>query len=75
MFTTLLDLFSIGTIAIPTHIELIFKIVYILDICILKPIIKQHVEMICVLVINLIIPPNIIKQHLLETFFHPEVGR
>ncbi len=35
---------------------------------------KQLIESICVLVVNLTIPPNIIKQHLLETFFHPEVG-
>jgi hypothetical protein len=24
--------------------------------------------------VNLVIPPNIIKQHLPETFFYPEVG-
>jgi hypothetical protein len=67
-------LFSIGTIAIPTHIEPISKIVYIPDICILKPILKQHVEPICVSVINLTLPPNIVKQHPLEMFFHPKVG-
>jgi hypothetical protein len=28
----------------------------------------------CVLAINVVIPPNIIEQHLPETFFHPKVG-
>jgi hypothetical protein len=67
-------LFSIGTIVIPTRIEPISKIVYIPYISILKPILKQHVEPICVLVVNLAIPLDIVKQHLLETFFHPKVG-
>jgi len=35
---------------------------------------KELVESVCVLTINLAIPPNIIKQHLPETFSHPKVG-
>jgi nucleosome binding factor SPN SPT16 subunit len=35
---------------------------------------KTLVELVCVLHVNLVIPPNIVKQHLLETFFHLEVG-
>jgi hypothetical protein len=73
MFAMKLGLFSIGTIVIPTHIELVFKLAYILHSSITKPFTKQHVELICVLVINLTIPPNIVKQHLPKTFFHPKV--
>jgi hypothetical protein len=73
MFTIDLDLFSIGTIIILTHIASISNLVFILDINIVKLIPKQHVELICVLVVNLVIPPNIVKQHLLMTFFHPKV--
>jgi hypothetical protein len=75
MFTTKVDLFSIGTIEVATHTELISKSIHILNLSIIDLIPKQHVELVCVLIINLIIPPNIIKQHLPETFFHPEVGK
>jgi hypothetical protein len=74
MFTTKLDLFSIGTIEIPTHIELVSKPIHILDLNITKLVPKQHVEPICVLAINLAIPPDIVKQHLPKIFFHLEVG-
>ncbi len=30
--------------------------------------------MLCVLVVNLAIPPDVVKQHLPKTFFHLEVG-
>jgi hypothetical protein len=69
MFTTKLDLFSIGTIEVPTHTKPIF----IPNLSIIKPV-PKCVELVCVLVINLVISPNIIKQCLLETFFHPKVG-
>jgi hypothetical protein len=68
-------MFSIGTIKIPIHTELVFKLIHITNFNISKLIPKQLVEPICVLVVNLAIPPNIIKQHLSETFFHPKVGQ
>jgi hypothetical protein len=74
MFATNLDLFSIGTIIVPIHIESISKLVFILDINITKLVPKQCVELVCVLANNLTIPPDIVKQHLLEAFFHQEVG-
>jgi hypothetical protein len=61
MFATKLDLFLIGTIEVPTHIELVFKPIHILDLNKTKLVPKQHVEHICVLAINLAIPPNIVK--------------
>jgi hypothetical protein len=73
MFATKLDLFSIGTIEVPTHIELISKLIYILDLKTTKLIPKQPIELVCVIVVNLNIPPNNIKQHLPKTFFHPKV--
>jgi hypothetical protein len=36
---------------------------------------KQPIKSIGVLVVKLIIPLDIIKQHLHETFFHLEVGK
>jgi hypothetical protein len=75
MFIIGLDLFSIRTIKIPTHIELVSKPVHIPNLSIADPIPKQHVESTCVLDINQTIPPNTIKQHILETLFHPEVGK
>jgi hypothetical protein len=74
MFATKLDMFSIRTIIIPIHIELVSKLVDIPDLSIAKSVPKQHVELVCVLIVNLTIPLNIVKQHLLETFFHPKVG-
>jgi hypothetical protein len=35
---------------------------------------KQLIEWACVLVVNLVIPLDTIKQHLHDTFFHLEVG-
>ncbi len=74
MFTIKLNLFSIGTIEIPTHIELISKPVHILVLSIVELVSKQLVESVCVLAINLSIPLDIVEQHLPETFFHLEVG-
>jgi hypothetical protein len=73
MFATKLELFSIGTIEVPIHTELISKPVHIPNHSMVDLIPKQFVELVCVLIINLIIPPDIIKQ-LLENFFHPKVG-
>ncbi len=39
-----------------------------------KPILKQPIVPIDVLAMKLAIPLDIVKQHLLKTFFHPEVG-
>jgi hypothetical protein len=50
------------------------KSVGIPNLSITEPIPKQHVELICVLIVNLVIPLDIVKQHLPETFFHPKVG-
>jgi hypothetical protein len=66
MFATKLDLFSIITIIIPTHIKLVFKLVDILDFSIAELVPKQHVELICILTVDLTIPPDIVKQHLLQ---------
>ncbi len=74
MFAIELDLFSIGAIIVPTHVELVSKTICIQDLNIAKLVPKQHVQLVCVLVVNLAIPPNTIKQHLLETFFHLEIG-
>jgi hypothetical protein len=74
MFAIELNMFSIGTIVVPTHIELVLKSTFLPNFSIAKPVPKQLVEPICVLVINLTIPPNIIKQCLLEIFFHLKVG-
>ncbi len=60
MLATKLDLFSIGTIVVPTHIEPIPKPICILDIIMVKPILKQHVVPIDVLAMKLAIPPNTI---------------
>jgi hypothetical protein len=74
MFATKLNLFSIITIVVTTHTEPIPKPICILDIIMAKPILKQHVIPLNVLNVKLIIPLDIVKQHLLETFFHLEVG-
>jgi hypothetical protein len=72
MFAIKLDVFSIGTIVIPIHVEPISKTIYIQDLNIAKLVPKQSTSM-C-LVVNLAIPPNTIEQHLLEIFFHLEAG-
>jgi hypothetical protein len=74
MFATKLDLFLIGTIEVPTHIELVSKPIHIPYLNITKLVPKQHVELICVLTINLVIPLDIVKQHPPKIFFHLEVG-
>ncbi len=66
MFATKLDLFSIGTIEVPTHTEVVSKPIHTPNLSITNPIPKQIVESICVL----IIPPNTIKQHLPKNNFH-----
>jgi len=75
MFATKLDLFSIRIITIPIHTEHVFKPVSVPNIIMAKPILKQHVVPTYVLIVKLIIPPNIIKQYILEIFFHPQVGK
>jgi len=74
MFAIELNMFSIGTIVVPTHTKPIPKPVYIPDIGRAEPIQKQHVKMVGVLVIKLAIPSNTIKHHLCEICFHPKVG-
>jgi hypothetical protein len=61
IFATELDRLSIGTVKIPIHIEPIFMLVHIPDLSIVEPIPKQPVELVCVLAINLTIPPDIVK--------------
>ncbi len=75
MFVTKLDLFSIGTIKVSTHIKLVSKPIHTPNLNTTYPIPKKIVESVCVLIINLVIPPNIIKQHLPKTFFHQKVGK
>jgi hypothetical protein len=67
-------LFSIGTKEIPIHIEQLSKPVCIPKLSITKPVLKQFVEPVCVLVVNLVIPLDTIKQHLPKNFSHPEEG-
>jgi hypothetical protein len=74
MFAKKLYLFSMGTITIPIHIKHVPTPIYIPDLGIVEPIQNQLIKLIDVLVGKLIIPPNTIKQHLLKTFFHSEVG-
>ncbi len=66
MSVTEWDMFLIGTIEVPTHIEPVLKPICIPNLSIAKLVLKQYVELVCVLAINLIIPPNVIKQHLFE---------
>jgi hypothetical protein len=64
MFATKLDLFSIGTIVVPTHTKPIFKIECISNLRITKHVQTQFVKLVCFVVVNLIIPLDIVKQHL-----------
>jgi hypothetical protein len=75
MFTIELNLFSIGTIVVSTHIEHVPYPVYIPDIGITESVKKEPVKMVGVLVVKLVIPLDIVKQHLLESFFHLKVGK
>jgi hypothetical protein len=54
-------MFSIRTIAIPIHIEHVPKPVCIPNIIMAKPILKQLIVPIDVLVVKLAIPPDIVK--------------
>jgi len=74
MFATKLDLFSIGTIEVSTHTKLVSKPIHTPNLNTTYPIPKQIVELVCVLIINLVIPLNTIKQHLLEKIFHQKIG-
>ncbi len=65
----------IGTITTPIHIKLIPKLICIPNIVMVEPILKQTIKSIGVLVVKLVIPLDIVKQHLLEIFFHSEVGK
>jgi hypothetical protein len=61
MFAIELYLFSIGTIAVLTHIEPIPTTNYIPNTIITKFVIKKPTKSIGVLAMKLVIPPNIIK--------------
>jgi hypothetical protein len=75
MFATEVGLFSIGTIIIPIHTKVVSTLACILHTSITNLVPKQHVELIRVLVINLTIPLNIIKQHLPRPFSIQKWGR
>jgi len=51
IFAIKLDMFLVRTIAVPIHIELVPKLVYILEFSITKSILKQPLEPVCVLAI------------------------
>jgi hypothetical protein len=70
MFATKLVLFSIGTIKVYTHTKLVSKPIHPPNLSITDLIPKLLVELVCVLIINLIIPLDSIKQHLADFFFH-----
>ncbi len=74
MVATKSNMFSIGIIRIPTHIELVSKVVCIPNIIMAKPILNQLIVPVDVLAVKLVIPPDIVKQHLPKAFFHLEVG-
>jgi hypothetical protein len=74
MFATKLDLFSIGTIIVPTHIEPVPTTNYIPNIVTIELVLKQLVKLVGILDVKLTITPNIVKQHLHEIFFYLEVG-
>jgi hypothetical protein len=64
MFAIELNMFSIGTIVVPTHTKPIFKIECISNLRITKHVQTQFVKLVCFVVVNLIIPLDIVKQHL-----------
>ncbi len=74
MFAIELYMFSIGTISVCTHTKPIHTIECIPHIVTIELVLKQPIKPVGVLAMKLTIPPNIIKQHLPETFFHQEVG-
>jgi hypothetical protein len=57
-----------GTIEVPTHTKLVSKPICILYLNTTKPFPKQPIELVCVIVVNLDIPPDNVKQH------HPKIG-
>jgi hypothetical protein len=71
-----LDLFSIGTIVIPKTIQSkpISKLNQRIDVGMVEKVFEPHVEQVCVLLVNLVIPFDIVKQHLLRTLFQLEIG-
>jgi hypothetical protein len=71
-----LDLFSIGTIVIPKIIQYkpISKLNQRIDVGMVEKVFEPHVEQVCVLLVNLVIPLDIVKQHLLRTLFQLEIG-
>jgi hypothetical protein len=70
MFATKLDLFSIRTIVVPIHTKLVSIPNYKRSFRITYWVLKQQIEPICVLAINLIIPLYIVKQHCLRTLLN-----
>jgi hypothetical protein len=66
MFAIEVDLFSIETIAVPTHTKLVPKPVCILYIGIKELIQKQLVKTVGVLTIKLAIPPNTVNNTYLK---------
>jgi hypothetical protein len=67
-------MFSIGTIANDTHTEhVVPTLIYIPNVGIIELVQNQPIKSIDVLAMKLTIPPDIVKQHLPETFFHLEV--
>ncbi len=59
---------------VPIHTKPIPTIDYIPSTIIAKLVIKQPIKSVGVQAMKLVIPPNIVKQHLPKTFFHQEVG-
>ncbi len=69
MFATKLNMFSIGTMVVPTHIKPIPTTNYIPNIVTIKPVLRQLVKLVSALDVKLTIPPKIVKQHLPKYFF------
>jgi hypothetical protein len=68
MFATKLSLFSIGNIAILTHIKFFPKSTCILNLNITKLVPKQPIELVCVLVVNLTIHLTLLNNTYLRPF-------
>jgi hypothetical protein len=69
MFVIALEMFSIGTITILTHTKHVPKSICIPNIFITELVPKQLVKLVGISIIKLIIPLDIVKQHLPKTFF------
>jgi hypothetical protein len=63
MFATKLNLFSFGTIVILIHIEHVLQPIYIPNIVIAEQVPKHPVQIVGVLVVKLVTPLDIVKQH------------